>query len=69
MLQENQRPPVYNAEDYIISLKKYSRRTSGANNTKSIYDSNDTTTETGGAKIPAIEYRASTLPTKQSDYK
>lgn len=58
----NQRPPVYNAEDYIVSLKKFVRRTSGANNgvAKSIYDASDD-------KFPDI--RAATLPTKHSAYK
>lgn len=68
--QENQRPPVYNAEDYIISLKKYSRRTSGTNNTKSIYDTTDTTTNTDIVKVTtAPENRTTSLSNKQSDYK
>lgn len=37
-LQENQRPPVYYPEDYVISLKKYSKCGSNNANTKSIYD-------------------------------
>lgn len=41
---------------------------SGTHNTKSIYDTTDMAVD-GGAKVPAIEHRASTLPTKQSDYK
>ena len=68
-MQENQRPPVYNAEDYIISLKKYGRRTTITNGNstinKSIYDTTCESTQT--EKVP--ENRASTLPTKQSDYK
>lgn len=45
--QDNQRPPVYNAEDYIQSLKKYSRRAGGGSSgsasgtIKSIYDTSD----------------------------
>lgn len=64
LFQENQRPPVYNAEDYVASLKKFSRRTGGGggvNGTaKSIYD----TTE---EKAHAM--RSATLPAKQSSYK
>lgn len=62
-LQENQRPPVYNAEDYILSLKKFGRRTSGGttNGTpKSIYDTSD-------EKLASN--RATTLPAKHSSNK
>lgn len=49
--QDNQRPPVYNAEDYIQSLKKYSSRrgasSGGANANKSIYDTSDTADHSG----------------------
>lgn len=55
-LQENQRPPVYNPEDYVQSLKKFGRRPSGTI-AKSIYDTADDVPE---------EQRASTLPGKFS---
>lgn len=60
--QENQRPPVYNAEDYIASLKKFGRRTSGTTNgeSKSIYDTSE-------EKIP--NSKAATLPAKSSSFK
>ncbi|GAB0099593.1 Glycoside hydrolase, family 22 [Sergentomyia squamirostris] len=38
--KDNQRPPVYNPEDYVQSLKKYSRRPNG-NATRSIYDNSE----------------------------
>lgn len=57
--QENQRPPVYNPEDYVLSLKKYGRRPSGS---KSVYD----TTENGQNENSRW---TATLPTKHSDYK
>lgn len=61
-LKENQRPPVYNAEDYIASLKKFSRRTSNGvtGSAKSIYDTSE-------EKAHAM--RSATLPAKQSSYK
>lgn len=54
--QENQRPPVYNPEDYVQSLKKYGRRPSGTV-AKSIYDTADDVPE---------EQRSATLPGKLS---
>lgn len=39
-LQDNQRPPVYNPEDYVQSLKKYSRRPNGGAS-RSIYDNTE----------------------------
>lgn len=74
--KENERPPVYNAEDYIAALKNYSRRTNGANNTRSIYDTSDGSSGNTPAVPPAAtsslsskDKRTSTLPTKHSDYK
>lgn len=62
--KENQRPPVYNAEDYILSLKKFGRRTGGTSTTngelKSIYDTSE-------EKYPNT--RAATLPAKHSAFK
>lgn len=60
-VQENQRPPVYNAEDYIVSLKKFGRRTSGTTNgeSKSIYDTSEEKPNS----------RAATLPAKHSVFK
>ncbi|XP_055320072.1 uncharacterized protein LOC129577307 isoform X2 [Sitodiplosis mosellana] len=59
--KENQRPPVYNAEDYIVSLKKFGRRTSGTTNgePKSIYDTSEEKPNS----------RAATLPAKHSAFK
>lgn len=53
---------MYNVEDYIVSLKKFGRRTSGGSNgeTKSIYD----TTE---EKFP--NSKSATLPGKHSAFK
>lgn len=55
--KENQRPPVYNAEDYILSLKKFGRRTSGAGESKSIYDTSEERNSNA---------KSSTLPAKGS---
>ncbi|CAD7088350.1 unnamed protein product [Hermetia illucens] len=58
--KENQRPPVYNPEDYIQSLKKFGKRQSG--NAKSIYDNSENDNKaTDGS-------RSATLPTKCSQY-
>ncbi|XP_053676959.1 uncharacterized protein LOC128727115 [Anopheles nili] len=65
--QENQRPPVFNPEDYVISLKKFGRRGSNGN-FKSIYD----TTNTEDAPKPTKtvnNVRSQTLPHKHSDYR
>lgn len=68
--QDNQRPPVYNAEDYIQSLKKYSRRASGSGTIKSIYDtSENAAAEPATATIEKEKRNAATLPSKHSDYK
>ncbi|XP_052894488.1 uncharacterized protein LOC128301870 [Anopheles moucheti] len=65
--QENQRPPVFNPEDYVISLKKYGRRGSNGN-FKSIYD---TTVNEDAAKQDKSNdnVRSQTLPHKNSDYR
>lgn len=71
---------MYNAEDYIQSLKKYSRRASGSSTVKSIYDTSDTAESgsagaaNGTAAATAASSRddkrsSSTLPSKHSDYK
>ncbi|KNC21674.1 hypothetical protein FF38_09799 [Lucilia cuprina] len=57
--KENQRPPVYNPEDYVVALKKFGKRQSGPN-PKSIYDGSDITEE---------NYKSATLPHKHSEYK
>ncbi|XP_065085990.1 uncharacterized protein mwh isoform X2 [Ochlerotatus camptorhynchus] len=62
--QENQRPPVFNPEDYVISLKKYGRR--GTNgNFKSIYD----TTPGEEKQQQLADSRSHTLPHKNSEYR
>lgn len=60
--KENQRPPVYNAEDYVLSLRKFTKG-SGSAKVQSIYDVNIN----GHAKEDA--YKAATLPAKHSGYK
>uniref|UniRef100_A0A4Y0BWA1 GBD/FH3 domain-containing protein n=2 Tax=Anopheles funestus TaxID=62324 RepID=A0A4Y0BWA1_ANOFN len=66
-VKENQRPPVFNPEDYVISLKKYGRRGSNGN-FKSIYD---TTINEDAAKQDKSNdnVRSQTLPHKNSDYR
>lgn len=73
--KENQRPPVFFPEDYIIALKKFSKFGSNNNSSgnsgcanKSIYDTiEDVKNEkTNGA----ISNKSRTLPlSKNSDYK
>uniref|UniRef100_A0AAG5DFY9 GBD/FH3 domain-containing protein n=4 Tax=Anopheles atroparvus TaxID=41427 RepID=A0AAG5DFY9_ANOAO len=65
--QENQRPPVFNPEDYVISLKKYGRRGSNGN-FKSIYD---TSASEDVIKIDKASEngRSQTLPHKNADYR
>ncbi|XP_068141912.1 uncharacterized protein mwh isoform X2 [Drosophila tropicalis] len=58
--KENQRPPVYNPEDYVLSLRKFTKGSSSAK-MQSIYD------VTTNGKEEA--YRSATLPAKHSDYK
>ncbi|XP_055596324.1 uncharacterized protein LOC129746608 isoform X2 [Uranotaenia lowii] len=69
--QENQRPPVFNPEDYVISLKKYGRR--GTNgNFKSIYDTTgdpDPKSDKVQQQQLAEAMRSHTLPHKNSEYR
>ncbi|XP_037941862.1 uncharacterized protein LOC119674778 [Teleopsis dalmanni] len=65
--KENQRPPVYNPEDYVQSLKKFGKRQSGKN-PRSIYDTHDTK-NANSANNTDDAYRSSTLPNKHSEYK
>lgn len=71
--KENQRPPVFFPEDYIIALKKFSKYGSnssgtGGSSNKSIYDTieNVKNEKANGA----ISNKSRTLPlSKNSDYK
>ncbi|XP_058835422.1 uncharacterized protein LOC131692410 isoform X1 [Topomyia yanbarensis] len=67
--QENQRPPVFNPEDYVISLKKYGRR--GTNgNFKSIYDTSFVEEPKADKQQQLIDTnRSHTLPHKNSEYR
>ncbi|XP_052847725.1 uncharacterized protein LOC128259413 isoform X1 [Drosophila gunungcola] len=60
--KENQRPPVYNPEDYVHSLRKFIKASSSAKKV-SIYDVSTGPT----AKEEAS--RSATLPAKHSEYK
>ncbi|XP_064541584.1 uncharacterized protein mwh isoform X2 [Drosophila montana] len=60
--KENQRPPVYNPEDYVLSLRKLTKG-SGSTKVQSIYD----VSINGHAKEDA--YKSATLPAKHSGYK
>lgn len=73
--KENQRPPVFFPEDYIIALKKFSKFGSnsnssgnGGNGNKSIYDTiEDVKKEKANG---ANSNKSRTLPlSKNSDYK
>ncbi|XP_036334685.1 uncharacterized protein LOC118745266, partial [Rhagoletis pomonella] len=66
--KENQRPPVYNAEDYVQSLKKFGKRQSGQN-VRSIYENNNETTTTNGSHKDENNHKSSTLPHKHAEYK
>ncbi|XP_058120523.1 uncharacterized protein LOC131281219 isoform X2 [Anopheles ziemanni] len=66
-VKENQRPPVFNPEDYVISLKKYGRRGSNGN-FKSIYDTLSSE-DSGSYEKLADNDRSQTLPSKNSDYR
>ncbi|XP_055694526.1 uncharacterized protein LOC129796529 isoform X2 [Lutzomyia longipalpis] len=62
-LKDNQRPPVYNPEDYVQSLKKYSRRPNGGAS-RSIYDNSE--------DKPNDTIRSNTLPAsalRKGEYK
>uniref|UniRef100_A0A336MC53 CSON009375 protein n=1 Tax=Culicoides sonorensis TaxID=179676 RepID=A0A336MC53_CULSO len=65
--KENQRPPIYNPEDYLLSLKKYGKRGSGSN-CQSVYeksDSDESSTDT--EKLHKLQMsRSKTLPAKKS---
>lgn len=60
--KENQRPPVYNPEDYVLSLRKFTKG-SGTAKVQSIYDVN---INPGAKEDP---YKAATLPAKHTGYK
>ncbi|XP_058983571.1 uncharacterized protein LOC101894439 isoform X1 [Musca domestica] len=62
--KENQRPPVYNPEDYVAALKKFGKRQSGPN-PRSIYDASDAAV----AAAAENDFKSATLPHKHSDYK
>ncbi|KAH8302557.1 hypothetical protein KR044_008233 [Drosophila immigrans] len=62
--KENQRPPVYNPEDYVQSLRKFTKG-SGTAKVQSIYDVNIN----GATNVKEAEYKAATLPAKHSGYK
>ena len=65
--KENQRPPVFFAEDYITALKKFSKFASNSGSHKSIYDTID---ETKAEKTTTIANKSRTLPlSKNSEYK
>ncbi|KFB43466.1 AGAP004761-PA-like protein [Anopheles sinensis] len=66
--QENQRPPVFNPEDYVISLKKYGRRGGSNGNFKSIYETSSSE-QSGSYEKLADNDRSQTLPSKNSDYR
>ncbi|XP_035912607.1 uncharacterized protein LOC118512370 isoform X1 [Anopheles stephensi] len=66
--QENQRPPVFNPEDYVISLKKYGRRGSNGN-FKSIYDTAVSEDASSKQDKSNDAVRSQTLPHKNSDYR
>ncbi|KAH8415526.1 hypothetical protein KR222_001990 [Zaprionus bogoriensis] len=61
--KENQRPPVYNPEDYVLSLRKFTKG-SGSAKVQSIYD---VCINASASKEDA--YKAATLPAKHNGYK
>ncbi|XP_023169108.2 uncharacterized protein LOC111598206 isoform X2 [Drosophila hydei] len=66
--KENQRPPVYNPEDYVHSLRKFTKgSSSGTPKAQSIYDVNINGQLQVGVKDDA--YKSATLPAKHSGYK
>ncbi|XP_054741312.1 uncharacterized protein LOC129246482 [Anastrepha obliqua] len=66
--KENQRPPVYNPEDYVQSLKKFGKRQSGQN-VRSIYDNHNETTATTNSGHKDENHKSLTLPHKHAEYK
>ncbi|KAL7735012.1 hypothetical protein ACLKA6_011275 [Drosophila palustris] len=62
--KENQRPPVYNPEDYVQSLRKFTKG-SGSSKVQSIYDVNINGNNSNKEDL----YKAATLPAKHSGYK
>uniref|UniRef100_W8BDK8 Formin-like protein 1 n=1 Tax=Ceratitis capitata TaxID=7213 RepID=W8BDK8_CERCA len=66
--KENQRPPVYNPEDYVQSLKKFGKRQSGQT-VRSIYDNTNETKTNGNNKDENTNHKSSTLPHKHAEYK
>lgn len=65
--KDNQRPPVFFPEDYILALKKFSKFGSSSGSNKSIYDIID---ETKVEKSAVMAHKSRTLPlSKSSDYK
>ncbi|XP_017863122.1 PREDICTED: uncharacterized protein LOC108613869 isoform X2 [Drosophila arizonae] len=66
--KENQRPPVYNPEDYVLSLRKFTKgSSSGSAKPQSIYDVNINGQLQAAGKEDA--YKSATLPAKHSGYK
>ncbi|KAH8370747.1 hypothetical protein KR093_004863 [Drosophila rubida] len=63
--KENQRPPVYNPEDYVQSLRKFTKG-SGSAKVQSIYDVN---INAAAASVKEADYKAATLPAKHTGYK
>ncbi|KAL5274637.1 mwh family protein [Megaselia abdita] len=61
--KENLRPPVYNPEDFALSLKKFGKK-SVVNTNKSIYD-----TIKNEKSVEQEVYKSFTLPGKYTDFK
>ncbi|KAL7044480.1 hypothetical protein ACKWTF_001921 [Chironomus riparius] len=73
--KENQRPPVFFPEDYILALKKFSKfgssnNSSNSNSNKSIYDTIDDAKNLKSNTTNGHNNKSRTLPlSKTSDYK
>ena len=73
--KENQRPPVFFPEDYILALKKFSKfgssnNSSNSNSNKSIYDTIDDAKNSKSNTTNGHNNKSRTLPlSKTSDYK